>query len=65
MWNWIYENINGIHKEKKLALKNDDEYFEFMIKDFNHRLKFSFLIGTLFGFVTGVTLLYMIFQDIN
>lgn len=55
MWKWIFENINGKHREKKSQLQNDDEYFEFMIEDFNRRLQFSVLVGTLLGAIITST----------
>lgn len=60
MWKWIFSNINGKHQQKKLELNNDDEYFEFMINDFNRRLQFSMLIGFILGVITvGLPLLLM------
>lgn len=57
MWQWIFNNINGKHQQKKAELKNDDEYFDFMIKDFNRRLQFSYTIG----FLTGAIMLTSLF----
>lgn len=51
MWKWIFENINGKHQKKKMELQNDDEYFEFMIEDFNRRLQLTLCIGIVLGVI--------------
>lgn len=57
MIKWLLENINGKHQRKRLELQNDDEYFEFMIQDFNNRLKLSVTFGFILGTICGVVFL--------
>lgn len=65
MWKWIFDNIKGVHQQKKNELQNDDEYFEFMIEDFNRRLQFSFFIGSLLGVIVGVMAFITVYQGIS
>ena len=61
MWKWIFENINGKHQQKKSELQNDDEYFEFMINDFNRRLQLTLMIGFVLG-ATTIGILWSLIQ---
>lgn len=65
MWKWIFDNIKGVHRQKKNELQNDDEYFEFMIEDFNRRLQFSFFMGSLLGVIVGVMAFITVYQGIS
>ena len=65
MWKWVFENINGKHQQKKMELQNDDEYFEFMIEDFNNRLWLAINVSMILGLIFGVLFTYLTMRQEN
>ena len=63
MFNWIMDNVRGKHMEKKQELKNLDEYWEFMIEDFNKRLRLATGFGMVIGFIAGIGFGFGIFGN--
>lgn len=58
MFKFLVENINGKHQKKKMNIQNDDEYFAFMIKDFNMRIEIALWFGLVVGAIMGTAMTY-------
>lgn len=60
MFKLLVKNINGKHQKKKMNIQNDDEYFEFMIKDFNMRIEIALWFGLVVGAIMGTAMTYVL-----